>query len=494
MRQFTSKPLRRFAVRLGVAVAAISMVCTGATQLVVAAPKSVAVEVAPTAAISQTPTTVGVADSAMFFYTPDQIDKTLDGLQAMGVQNVRIMIPWAVVQAFGPDFYYWDRVDAMVDAANARNMGVLGVLEKTPYWAGTPFLNGQPDSPQQYANFAGQVAERYKGKISAYEIWNEPNGRLFLDPVDPAAYTELLKAAYPAIKEADPSATVIGGVLGAVLNGGQFLMNPVDFVAGMYDAGAHGYFDALSFHPYSYTLPFSQGAGQAASPLRQLRAIRELMDLNRDDRLKVWATEYGQPTSEGSEQEQADFTEDFLSSWQTEAGTGPIFLYTTRDINSASTAPDETLGLFFDNGRPKLAAFVVAAFLDANPPGPLPDDRSLLARLAAAARELVRITGEVIQFGVRGGHGRRHPILGDVDGGVDQGCGQLHGRRRPGWGAVGSRHRGSDHERPIATRHGRRRLVRRLGASRPPCDAGVRRRDRRRRPDGLRPGRTRSRR
>jgi len=35
-------------------------------------------------------------------------------------------------------------------------------------------LNGQPRSPQEYANFAGQVAERYKGKISAYEIWNEP--------------------------------------------------------------------------------------------------------------------------------------------------------------------------------------------------------------------------------------------------------------------------------------------------------------------------------
>ena len=125
------------------------------------------------------------------------------------------------------------------------------------------------------------------------------------------------------------------------------------------------------------------------------------MERTRRRRLKVWATEYGQPTSEGSEQEQADFTEDFMNSWQTVEGTGPIFLYTTRDIDSASTAPDETLGLFFDNGRPKLAAFVVAAFLDANPPGPLPDDRSLLARLAAAARELVRITGEVIQFGVQ---------------------------------------------------------------------------------------------
>ena len=201
MGQFTSRPLRRFAVRLGVAVAAISMVCTGATQLVVAAPKSVAIEVAPTAAISQTPTTVGVADSAMFFYTPDQIDKTLDGLQAMGVQNVRIMIPWAVVQAFGPDFYYWDRVDAMVDAANARNMGVLGVLEKTPYWAGTPFLSGQPDSPQAYANFAGQVAERYKGKISAYEIWNEPNAKSVPRPRRPRRIYRTTEGRVPRDQE-----------------------------------------------------------------------------------------------------------------------------------------------------------------------------------------------------------------------------------------------------------------------------------------------------
>ena len=69
------RPLRRFAVRLGVAVATISMVCTGATQLVSAAPKLVAIEVAPTAAISQTPTTVGVADSAMYFYTHEQIEQ-----------------------------------------------------------------------------------------------------------------------------------------------------------------------------------------------------------------------------------------------------------------------------------------------------------------------------------------------------------------------------------------------------------------------------------
>jgi polysaccharide biosynthesis protein PslG len=400
MRQFTRGPLRRLGVRLGVAVAAISVVCAGATQFVDATPRSVAMEVVPTAAIVEESTTVGVADSAMYFYNQDQINKTLDALQALGVQNVRIMIPWAGVQVLGPNSYIWQNVDWAVDAANARGMGVLGVLEKTPWWAGTPSYSGHPD-PQEYAKWVGVTAERYAGRISAYEIWNEPNSKLFYEPVDAVAYTELLKAAYPVIKAADPSATVVAGVVAALINTGQFTQNPVDFIGEMYAAGAHGYFDALSFHPYSYTLKFSEGAGQAASPLRQLRDIRELMELNGDGNLKVWATEYGQPTSEGSEQNQADFTADFLNFWHTEAGTGPIFLYTTRDIDSASMLPSETLGLFFDNGQPKLVAKVVADFLGGTvEPEPLPPDRPILTAIGNLVRELARITGQAIQFGV----------------------------------------------------------------------------------------------
>jgi hypothetical protein len=55
------------------------------------------------------------------------------------------------------------------------------------------------------------AADRYKGKISAYEVWNEPNGITFWNPVDPVAYTRMLQTGYTAIKAADPSATVIGG-------------------------------------------------------------------------------------------------------------------------------------------------------------------------------------------------------------------------------------------------------------------------------------------
>jgi hypothetical protein len=119
-----------------------------------------------------------------------------------------------------------------------------------------------------------------------------------------------------------------------------------------------------------------------------------LMDLNGDGGLKVWATEYGEPASEGGVQQQADFTEDFLNSWHTVDGTGPMFIYTTKDINSASTKPSETLGLFYDTGQPKPAAAIVAEFLGAQPPGAIPS-RPILAAIKAVAYALAQITRNV---------------------------------------------------------------------------------------------------
>ena len=59
---------------------------------------------------------------------------------------------------------------------------------------------------------------RYAGKIAAVEIWNEPNAVTFWTPTpDPAAYVELLKAAYPKVKAVDPSVVVVSAGLGGGL-------------------------------------------------------------------------------------------------------------------------------------------------------------------------------------------------------------------------------------------------------------------------------------
>lgn len=122
------------------------------------------------------------------------------------------------------------------------NMSIIAFINATPPWAmsqgGLP-LSSRPSDPDAYGAFTAKVATRYKGKISAYEIWNEPNAVFFYSPApDPAGYTDLLKSAYPRIKAVDPDATVIGGVVGAVVDFGSWSINPVRFIAGMYAAGA----------------------------------------------------------------------------------------------------------------------------------------------------------------------------------------------------------------------------------------------------------------
>ena len=312
------------------------------------------------AAIDESSTTLGVADSNLYGLSDADLNKTLDELQSLGVTDVRIAVPWIFVQPTGSQSYDWSALDRVVNAAAYRDMGVLGVINATPIWAGTP-LNGHPN-PATYADFASAVATRYQGKISAYEIWNEPNGVTFWSPLSVQAYTDMLKAAYPAIKAADPNATVIGGVLGAVSNIPGVSTSAVRFVKAMYADGAQGFFDALSFHPYHYVVPFSQGPS-AEYPIEQVAAIRALMAANGDAALKLWATEYGLPTSAVSQAQQAAYIHDFVVAWQQVEGAGPMFIYTTRDSATGSFDDEGNFGLFTSNWTPKLAADTVAALI-----------------------------------------------------------------------------------------------------------------------------------
>ena len=304
-------------------------------------------------------------------------------MQAMGVQNVRILVPWGLVEPV-QGTYNWSTLDYIVNAANQRNMGVLGVINSTPTWdatPGQPTFAGAPTSPQDYAAFAGLVAQRYAGKISAYEVWNEPNVYSSWAPKpDPAAYTQLLQAAYPAIKAADPNAEVIGGVLmSTVGDGDNYAYNPVDYLQQMYADGAKGYFDALSFHPYHYTLPFSEGGPYGtASAINQMTLMHQLMINNGDGSKQIWASEYGEPTTGGgSEAMQASFIQDFINTWSGIPYAGPSFIYTLRDV-PGSTAPQDNFGVLRSDWTWKPAATVIQQWIAAHP------QNGLAVQLAAA--------------------------------------------------------------------------------------------------------------
>ena len=70
-----------------------------------------------------------------------------------------------------------------------------------------------PTTLADYTRFARAAVARYAPLgVKHYEIWNEPNIDGFWKPApDAARYTELLKAAYAEMKQADPSITVLAG-------------------------------------------------------------------------------------------------------------------------------------------------------------------------------------------------------------------------------------------------------------------------------------------
>jgi hypothetical protein len=315
--------------------------------------------------IDQVPTTVGVADSDLLGLPADQVVKSVGLMKQLGVTTVRLLIPWAAIQ-HTPDSYDWSMVDKTVNAVVSQRMSILATLNSPPGWAvapGQPAIAGRPASPAAFGHFAGKVAEHFRVKISAYEIWNEPNGAAFFAPApDPAGYADLLKAAYPPIKAADPSALVVAAGLGSVVDYSTIAMDPVKFVSGMYAAGAKNFFDALAYHPYQYTMKFSE-SWHPDAPLNQLAGIRQLMLANGDGDKKVWATEYGEPSSEVGEKAQAEFLDDMLGKWRNLPYAGPVYVYTMRDRNSLSGTADDTLGIYRSDGTAKPAERVVTSYL-----------------------------------------------------------------------------------------------------------------------------------
>ena len=96
--------LDRFANRLVLAVIpmlVVALVCAVAHLYVPASAKirNVSLDFIPTAAIDTSSTAVGIADSDLYFMSAADVATTLDVMQAMGVNQVRVFVPWAAVEA-----------------------------------------------------------------------------------------------------------------------------------------------------------------------------------------------------------------------------------------------------------------------------------------------------------------------------------------------------------------------------------------------------------
>lgn len=124
---------------------------------------------------------------------------------------------WASLQP-NEHVWNWYKLDNIVNSANGRN--IVLVLGHPPEWAAKggsdgkqapwmpPGSNRPPRDSVTWWNYVSTVVQRYKGKISHYQIWNEPVDDAFYS----GTYKELalyVRRARDIVKQFDPDAKVI---------------------------------------------------------------------------------------------------------------------------------------------------------------------------------------------------------------------------------------------------------------------------------------------
>lgn len=184
---------------------------------------------------------------------PETTDRDLKLAKEAGFVWVKQRFEWRYIEKTKKGAFEWHEPDRVVDAVNRAGLGMVVRLDNQPEWARRDGLfpaSGPPDSYRDWEDYVDAVARRYRGKIAAYEIWNEPNltrewGGAKPNPKD---YTSLLKAAHAAIKRADPGALVISAGMSPTTESSERAMPATQFVEAMYAAGAKPYFDLLGAH------------------------------------------------------------------------------------------------------------------------------------------------------------------------------------------------------------------------------------------------------
>ncbi|MCS7059671.1 MAG: cellulase family glycosylhydrolase [Anaerolineae bacterium] len=246
-----------------------------------------------------------------------KIQRGLSMIREMGAPWIVEFLPWAYMEPRKGQ-YNWESAERIVRHANQQGLRLIARLGFVPDWARpdpivqqttTTYLDR--DRYEDFAEFAAAFAAHFRGRIDHIIIWNEPNLSIEwgMRPVDAAGYIEMLRAVYPAIKQANPDVTVLAGALAPTLEppGSAQGLNDLLYLEAMYEAlnapasssGQHAQpkslrrpYDAWAVHTYGRTAPHDEPPAADRINFRRVELLREIMARNGDD-APVYITESG---------------------------------------------------------------------------------------------------------------------------------------------------------------------------------------------------------
>jgi Bacterial Ig domain/Cellulase (glycosyl hydrolase family 5) len=229
-------------------------------------------------------------------------DAQIATAQSLGAKNVRMFLLWADVEPvkgrLSPPLIA--RYVQVVAELTADGINTDFVVVRTPSWeSGSRDAAAAPSNPADYANFLSQLAATpgLAGNHIAYELWNEEDAPEWWSPApNDNAYAALVKAAAPAIKAADPSATVVLG---------PTVANDYEFIGSLYGDGIGGLTDAVAVHTDNACLTvgpdasYTENGGKIGRyAFTGYRTVHDTMVAHGEGSHPIWMTEFGWNSSQ----------------------------------------------------------------------------------------------------------------------------------------------------------------------------------------------------
>lgn len=195
-------------------------------------------------------------------------------------------VSWAHLE---PERGRWNfqRLDRYVELAEAHKIEITLTLGLTPAWASarpaekSGYKVGNAAEPADFADwrrYVRTVAERYRGRIRYYEIWNEPSDRKFFTGT-PDVLVRMIYEAHVILKQVDASNSIISpGNAGASRH--------IEYLDDLFRRGVKDYIDIVGYHFYA-----PNAYPEAIVPL--IRAVKQLMKKHGIEHKPLWNTETG---------------------------------------------------------------------------------------------------------------------------------------------------------------------------------------------------------
>ena len=181
--------------------------------------------------------------------------KTYDKLAKLGAKYVRLQSGWARTE-HQEGIYDFAWLDDVVDNLIERGMqpwlcmcygnGLYTEKANEVFGCvGVPPVFSQREK-DAWANYCKATAEHFKGRITMYEVWNEPDGLYcWKHGVSGKEYADLVITTSTAIKCADSKAQILAGSIAS--------RNNIAWLKEVFESGIAPHVDAITYHEYTHT-------------------------------------------------------------------------------------------------------------------------------------------------------------------------------------------------------------------------------------------------